>query len=110
MFPLTQGSSHIERGSKNQADIVCSRDDSGATTFHKTRKPLTLIHMGNARVHTARATQEKLDVSRFKHTPQPPYRTDLAPSGFFFSVGWKPSLNGENRMGKVNYMKWWMKF
>jgi hypothetical protein len=28
----------------------------------KTRKPLTLIHMDNARVHTARTTQEKLDI------------------------------------------------
>jgi hypothetical protein len=29
----------------------------------QTRKPLTLIHMDNTRVHTARTTQEKLDVS-----------------------------------------------
>jgi hypothetical protein len=37
-----------------------------------TRKPLTLIHTDHARVHTARATQEKLDVFRFKRTPRPP--------------------------------------
>jgi hypothetical protein len=34
-----------------------------AAKFRKTRKPLTLIHMDNTRVHTARATQEKSDVS-----------------------------------------------
>jgi hypothetical protein len=62
----------------------------------KPRKPLALIHMDNARVHTARAAQEKLNVSRFKHMPQPPYSPDIAPSDFFFSVGWKPSLKGEN--------------
>jgi hypothetical protein len=50
-----------------------------------TGKSLTLIHMDNARVHTA--TQEKLDVSRSKRTPQPPYTPDIAPSDFFFSVG-----------------------
>jgi hypothetical protein len=51
------------------------------------RKPLTLIHMDIARVHTARATQEKLDVSRFKCRPQSPYSPDIAPSNFFFLVG-----------------------
>jgi transposase len=55
--------------------------------FQKPHKPLTLIHADNARVHTARATQEKLDVSRFKHTPQPPYSPDIALSDFFLSVG-----------------------
>jgi hypothetical protein len=29
----------------------------------------------------------------------------LAPSDFFFSVGGKPSLNGENIMAKMNDMK-----
>jgi hypothetical protein len=70
----------------------------------KTRKSLTLIHIGNARVHTAKATQEKLDVSRFKSTPQRPYSPDIAPFDFFFSVGWKLSLNGKNIIGKMNYM------
>jgi transposase len=51
------------------------------------RKPLTLIHMDNARVHTAREPQDKLDVSRFRRTPQPPYSEDIAPFDFFFSVG-----------------------
>jgi hypothetical protein len=76
----------------------------------KARKPLTLTHMDNARVYTARATQEKLDVSRAKCTSQPPDSEEIAPSDFFFSVGWKPSVNGENIMGKMNYMKSWMKF
>jgi hypothetical protein len=49
----------------------------------KTRKPLTLIHMDNVRVHIARSTQEKLDISRFKCTRQPPYSPDIAPSDFF---------------------------
>jgi hypothetical protein len=51
--------------------------------FKKTRKPLTLIHMDNARVHMARATQEKLDVFRFKGTPQPLCGPDIAPFHFF---------------------------
>jgi hypothetical protein len=46
-----------------------------------------------------------LDVSRFKRTPQPPESSEIALSDFFFSIGWKPSLNGENTMGKVNYLK-----
>jgi hypothetical protein len=49
----------------------------------KTHKPLLLIHWDNARVHTARATQERLDVSRFKRTPQLPYSPGIAPSDFF---------------------------
>jgi hypothetical protein len=53
----------------------------------KSRKPLTLIHMDNARVHTAGATQEKLDVSQFKRTPQPSHSPDIAPSDFFVLVG-----------------------
>jgi transposase len=58
-----------------------------ATKIQETRKPLTLIHVDNARVYTARAAQEKLDVSRFKRTPQPPYSPDIAPSDFLFSAG-----------------------
>jgi hypothetical protein len=61
--------------------------------------------MDNARVHRARAAQKKLDVSRFKSTPQPPYSQDIAPPDFFFSVDSQPSLNGQNIMGKMNYMK-----
>jgi hypothetical protein len=43
--------------------------------------------MDNAMDYTARETQEKFDVSRFKRTPQPPDIPDIAPPGFFFSVG-----------------------
>jgi hypothetical protein len=46
-----------------------------------------------------------LDVSRFKRTPQPPYSPNIALSDFFFSVGWRSSLNGENIMAKMIYMK-----
>jgi hypothetical protein len=46
-----------------------------------------LIHTDNARVHTARATQEKYDVSRFKSTPQPPHSPEFALSDFFL-FGW----------------------
>jgi histone-lysine N-methyltransferase SETMAR len=53
----------------------------------RTRKRLILIHMDNARVRAAKATQEKLIVSLFKRTPQPRYSPDIAPSDFFFSVG-----------------------
>jgi hypothetical protein len=56
-----------------------------AAKFRKTHKPLTLIHMDNARVHTAMATQEKLDISRFKCMPQPPYSPNIAPSDFSLS-------------------------
>jgi hypothetical protein len=43
--------------------------------------------MDNAKVHTARATQDKLNVSRFKRTPQQLYSPDIAPADFFFAVG-----------------------
>jgi hypothetical protein len=33
--------------------------------------------MYNARIHTARETQGKLDISRFKRTPQPPHHSDI---------------------------------
>jgi hypothetical protein len=49
----------------------------------KPRKPLTWMHIDNARVHMARATQEKLGVSRFKRMLQLPYSPDIAPSDFF---------------------------
>jgi hypothetical protein len=52
----------------------------------KTHKPLTLIHMDNARVHMARTPQEKMDVSRFRCTPQPPHSPDIAPSDFSFRL------------------------
>jgi hypothetical protein len=57
----------------------------------KTRKPLTLVHMDNARAHTARATQEKLGVSQLKCTPPGPYRQDIAPSDFSFRLAENPA-------------------
>jgi hypothetical protein len=62
--------------------------------------------MDNARVHTTRATQEKLDVSRFKRTPQPPYNLDIAPSDFCLFDWLKIQLerreyNGEDGLYKV---------
>jgi hypothetical protein len=72
----------------------------------KTRKPLTLIHIDNARVHMARVIQEKLDISRFKHTPQPAYSPDIAPSDSFL-FGWlithleRKGYNGENELYEV---------
>jgi transposase len=71
----------------------------------KARKRLTLIHRDNAKVHRARATQEKLAVSRFKRTPQPPYGPDIAPSDSFFLVGWKSRWNGVRISSKMNYPK-----
>jgi hypothetical protein len=73
------------------------------TKFQKTCKPLILVHMDNTRVDTARETQEKLDVSRFKRTARPPYRPDIEPSDFFAWLNLR--LNGENMMGNMNYMK-----
>jgi hypothetical protein len=59
--------------------------------------------MDNVRIHTGRETQEKLDVSRFKRTPQ--HTPDIALSDFFL-FGWlNPSLTGENVMGEMNYMQ-----
>jgi hypothetical protein len=52
---------------------------------------MTLIHMDNTRVHPARATQEKLDVFRFKRMPQPLYRPDIAPSNFSFRLAENPA-------------------
>jgi histone-lysine N-methyltransferase SETMAR len=63
-------------------------------------------YMDNIRVRTARATQEKLDVSRFKRTPLPPYSPDIAPSDFFL-FGWlktqleQTEYNGENELYEV---------
>jgi hypothetical protein len=47
--------------------------------------------MDNPRVHPAKATQEKLDVSRFKPTPQPLYSPDIAPSDFSFRLAENPA-------------------
>jgi histone-lysine N-methyltransferase SETMAR len=65
-----------------EALSASSARSENAAKFRKIRKPLTLIHMDNAKVHTATATQGKLDVSGFKRTPQPPYSPDIAPSDF----------------------------
>jgi hypothetical protein len=46
-----------------------------------------LIQIDNARLHAARATQEKLDVFRFKRMPQPPDSPDIALSNFYL-FGW----------------------
>jgi hypothetical protein len=56
-------------------------------SLSKTRKPFTLIHMDNARVHIAHVTQQKLEVSRFERALQPPHSPDIAPSDFFL-FGW----------------------
>jgi hypothetical protein len=68
-----------------------STRSENAAKFKKTRKPLTLIHMDNAWVRMARATQEKLDVSRFKCMLQPPYGPDIAPSDFSFRLAENPA-------------------
>jgi hypothetical protein len=74
--------------------------------YKNTRRSLTLIHTNNARVHTARATQERLDVSRFNRTQQPPYIPDIAASDFFL-FGWlktqleRREYNGEDELYKV---------
>jgi hypothetical protein len=62
--------------------------------------------MDNARLHTARAAQEKLGVSGFKRAPQPPHSPDIAPSNFFL-FGWlKTQLewreyNGEDELYEI---------
>jgi hypothetical protein len=58
-----------------------------APKFQKFRKPLIFDSYGQCKGSHGNATQEKLDVSRFKRTPEPPYSPDIAPSDFFFSAG-----------------------
>jgi hypothetical protein len=55
--------------------------------------------MDNARVHTARATQEKLDVFRFKRTPQPPCSPDIAPLDSFL-FGWLKTQLGRREYNR----------
>jgi hypothetical protein len=56
--------------------------------------------MDNARVHTVRATQETLDISRNERTPRPPYGPDIAPSDVFL-FGWlKTQLERREYNGK----------
>jgi hypothetical protein len=57
----------------------------------RTHKPLTLIHMENASVRTARVTQEKWDVSLFKRMPQPRDGRILHHSPFFFRSAENPT-------------------
>jgi hypothetical protein len=54
------------------------------------------------------AAMQTPQTSTRTHSP-PISSPDIAPSDLFFLVGWKPSLNGENIMGKMNYMKSWTK-
>jgi transposase len=65
----------------------------------KTCKPLILIHMDNARVHVARATHRKWDISRFKRTARPPYCPDLASSDFSFRLAEIPAW--------TERIEWW---
>jgi hypothetical protein len=57
--------------------------------------------MDNARFHIAKGTQEKLDVSRFRRTPQPPYNPHITPFDFGL-FGWlkaqleRREYNGED--------------
>jgi hypothetical protein len=61
--------------------------------------------MDNARVHTARATQEKSDFSRFKRTPQPLYRPNIAPSDFFLFDWLKTQLERREYKGEDELYK-----
>jgi hypothetical protein len=47
---------------------------------------LILIDMDNAAVHTVKVTQEKRDVSQWKHTSQPPH--SLITVSSVFSLRW----------------------
>jgi hypothetical protein len=64
---------------------------------------LTLICIDNARVHTARATQEKFGCFPIQthRTPQPPYSPDITLSDFFL-FGWlKTQLERREYNGEV---------
>jgi hypothetical protein len=56
--------------------------------------------MENSKVHTARATQERLDVSRFKGTPQPSHSLDIVPSDFSIFDWPKTQLKRREYNGK----------
>lgn len=48
-----------------------------------TLKPFTLIHMYNARIHTAKKIQGEIINLRFKQCSLPPFSPNIAPSDFF---------------------------
>jgi transposase len=53
-----------------------------------------LLHMDNARPHTAHLTKEFLADSPFEVLPQPPYSPDVAPSDFYMFGAMKSKLKG----------------
>jgi transposase len=53
-----------------------------------------LLHMDNARPHTAHLTQEFLASSPFEVLPHPPYSPDIAPSDFYLFGTMKRQLRG----------------
>jgi hypothetical protein len=54
-----------------------------------------LIHHGNARPHTARATQERTQELQLELLEQPPYSLDLAPSDVHLFGPLKTHLGGK---------------
>jgi hypothetical protein len=60
-------------------------------------KPWTLMHMDNARVHTAKVVSSVMPDLRLNKTPQPPYSPDICPSDFFLSGRLKVKLQSQRR-------------
>jgi histone-lysine N-methyltransferase SETMAR len=57
-----------------------------------------LLHHGNARLHTARATQERIRELQWELLEHPPYSPDLAPRDFcVFGSLKKKHLGGNGR-------------
>jgi histone-lysine N-methyltransferase SETMAR len=53
-----------------------------------------LVHMDNARPHTAKLSTQYFNENQMKSAPHPPYSTDLAPSDFYLFGYVKRCLTG----------------
>jgi hypothetical protein len=73
-------------------------------------KPWTLVHMDNAKVHTAKVVSSVMPNLRLRSTPQPLRSPDICPSGFFL-FGWlKGSWKNSNLGIQTNFLRPSMKF
>jgi histone-lysine N-methyltransferase SETMAR len=64
-----------------------------------------LLHRDNARPHTFRATQERIQELQWKRLEHPPYSPDLAPSDFHLFSPLKKNRGGK-RFVMTKRLKW----
>jgi hypothetical protein len=73
-------------------------------------RQLTLLHHDNARPHTARATQERIQELQWELLEHPPYSLDLAPHDFHLFGPLKNHLGGDHFADdeevKMEVQKW----